>query len=67
MADLRSTYQVLKDRRKNLENALNEAGRQMTPPTTTPSKADPTDLLSPAALEAEYQKQKAAKKKKGWW
>jgi hypothetical protein len=41
----------------------------MTPPVVAQPKPDPTDLLSPAAIEAEYQKQKKAAKppKKEWY
>jgi hypothetical protein len=69
MADIRSTYQLLKDRKKMVDNTLQEAGSHMTPPVgkSAPVVGDKDDLLSPAVIEAEYQRQKAAKKKKGWW
>lgn len=66
MPTLRETINAIKKRKKAIEDTMDTAGSQMTPPAAATPKEDPTDLLSPAALEREYQKQKAAKPKKGW-
>lgn len=76
MPDLRSTIDLIKKRKQ----AIDEAAALSAAPTVkaAPSmpvgrsapqqKNDETDLLSPAAIEAEYQKQQATKKKNSsWW
>lgn len=66
MANLRSTYQVLRDRKKINEDAVQEVPKSVAP-SAAKAPVDDTDLLSPESIEAEYRKQKAAnKKKKGW-
>lgn len=55
---------VIKKRKKALAEAAGEG--VVKAPTSSVAKGEP-ELLSPESIEAEYQRQKAAKKKKGWW
>jgi len=64
MADLRSTIDIIKKRKKDIEDAV--GGNTTTTPNNTSKASDPTDLLSDAAIDAEVKRRKAAQPKKGW-
>jgi hypothetical protein len=71
MADLRGTIDLIKKRKKAIDDAAGEPvpGNINTSPGTAPAEPDMTDPAQRSAyLEAEYQKRKAAGafKKKGW-
>jgi len=66
MPTLRETMDTIKKRKKALEEAAGE-GVQPSPVVQAKPDTDWENPLDPAVIEREYQKQKAAKKKKGWW
>lgn len=65
-----STIKAIKKRKQELEAVGDTSTVPAAPSATTLPPAvkpeDDDDLLSPAAIEREYQRQKAAKRKRGW-